>query len=329
MEDNNKNRLQTLDSFRGIASIAVVLFHFTTLYFSEFNYSKCNFSFSIGHFGVQFFFILSGFVIFLSVKNVTNPIDFIKKRIVRLYPAYWICIVISFLVVHFFGMPNFRVSSVKDLLFGLTMLNGFIGVTNIDCSYWSLRPELVFYFFIALMLLLKGQKYVNAFILVSTCLLVLDFIKPFPLIFSRALNIPFCAYFFSGIYFYFFYKSKETKYLYLTVILCIINVILDKNEFGVVVIPIIYLLFFLFLINKLNFINSKPVLFLGYISYPIYLIHQNVGMIIIYRFLEYFPNCNYFIAMFIAISIVVFISYLIAKIGEPFLQTKVKKILIQ
>jgi peptidoglycan/LPS O-acetylase OafA/YrhL len=327
MPSKNPSRLEVLDCFRGIAALSVVLFHFTTLFYNEYNYTNCSFSMTIGHFGVQLFFILSGFVIFLSIRNIERPWQFIKKRIVRLYPAYWISILLSFFIIYLFADPNFRPSTWKELLVGLTMLNGFVGVDNVDTSYWSLRPELVFYFFISLLLFFKARKYMHVFMLLSTMLLVVDFIFPLPIFISRAINIPFCGYFFSGIYFYLFFDTKNKLYLIPVLIFCIINVLLEKQEYGVIVLPFIYLLFVLFTYGKLNFLNNIFFKFLGYISYPLYLLHQNIGVLILSKLVLWFPRLNYFYVLTIVLIAVIFLAFLVAKFAEPFVQKITKKVL--
>ena len=69
--DNISNRLQELDALRGIAALMVVLFHFTM------GRQEANLGFKLGTTGVDLFFIISGFVIFMSLSKVKNSKDFI------------------------------------------------------------------------------------------------------------------------------------------------------------------------------------------------------------------------------------------------------------
>ena len=105
-------RIQELDALRGIAAMMVVLYHYTTRYDQLYEHSvSLPFSFSYGTFFVQLFFIISGFVIFLTLDQTKNSLDFVVSRISRLYPAYWTAIVITFLSVQAFGLPGREVSS--------------------------------------------------------------------------------------------------------------------------------------------------------------------------------------------------------------------------
>ena len=80
-------RINELDTFRGIAAMAVLLYHYTSRY-NEFFDSTSVLSFSYGWMGVPLFFMLSGFVITLTVNRCKSPFDFLYRRFIRLYPTY-------------------------------------------------------------------------------------------------------------------------------------------------------------------------------------------------------------------------------------------------
>jgi peptidoglycan/LPS O-acetylase OafA/YrhL len=86
------NRIIELDSLRGIAALAVVFYHYTSRFDAKFESTIITdrISFPYGHYGVELFFIISGFVIFMTVKNDMKPQMFLKKRAVRLFPVFWI-----------------------------------------------------------------------------------------------------------------------------------------------------------------------------------------------------------------------------------------------
>jgi peptidoglycan/LPS O-acetylase OafA/YrhL len=81
-------RLLELDVFRGLAALAVVLFHYTTVYERTYDHhDEMLFDFSLGHYGVQLFFIISGFVIFMTLNRTKSALDFVVSRFSRLYPV--------------------------------------------------------------------------------------------------------------------------------------------------------------------------------------------------------------------------------------------------
>src|SRR4051812_21130401 len=80
-----KEHYEILDGLRGIAALAIVVFHFMEMTISD--YSK-NF---IGHgfLAVDFFFCLSGFVIGYAYDDRIQKMgiaEFFKSRIIRLHP---------------------------------------------------------------------------------------------------------------------------------------------------------------------------------------------------------------------------------------------------
>ena len=135
-------RLIQLDIFRGIACLMVLLFHYTTQYSKIFKNQETIqlFDFKYGGLGVDLFFIISGFVIFMSINRNISPFQFLIKRFVRLYPTFWICVSITFCIVHFSELIQYK-RSFLDFIVNLTMVPDVFGVPKVDGVYWSLLPE--------------------------------------------------------------------------------------------------------------------------------------------------------------------------------------------
>jgi len=137
-------RIKELDVFRGLAAISVVLYHYTTRYNKIFD-SSYSVNLKYGWLGVPVFFILSGFVIYLTVNKSEDALDFLKRRFIRLYPTFWVCLLITLGVEAFTGYFINEIS-VKDILMNFTMFHQFFGFEHVDGAYWSLLPELLFYY---------------------------------------------------------------------------------------------------------------------------------------------------------------------------------------
>ena len=73
-------------------------------------------------------------------------------------------------------------------------------------------------------------------------------------------------------------------------------------------------MFYLYAFNYLRFIAIKPLIFLGNISYALYLVHQNLGYIILNKLYAYFGEFQVLICVPIILSIVV--AYFITKYLE-------------
>jgi peptidoglycan/LPS O-acetylase OafA/YrhL len=109
-----RKALQSVQVMRGLAAVAVAIYH-THLILAQPEYSDISFFGAVaskGWLGVNFFFVLSGFIImFAHVKDVGKPDrlgEYLWKRFVRVYPVYWIFLTF-FLVGAYCGIghPNF------------------------------------------------------------------------------------------------------------------------------------------------------------------------------------------------------------------------------
>jgi peptidoglycan/LPS O-acetylase OafA/YrhL len=140
-------RLVQVDGLRAIAALSVVAFHYTTRFDELYMHTAptgLHLSHDAGLMGVQLFFAISGFVIFMTVDRVKRPMDFVAWRFSRLFPAYWAAVAITFVVLSLVHLPGHEVS-LRQGLVNLTMLQFFFSVPDVDGVYWSLQVELVFY----------------------------------------------------------------------------------------------------------------------------------------------------------------------------------------
>ncbi len=113
---------------------------------STVNFNKINSVFKYGYLGVDIFFIISGFVISLSIKH-NSLRKFIAFRFTRLYPIYWVAVFLTFLITLIFGAPRYS-ADFNQFVINLTMFQNYLGIKSIDGVYWSLFVEMKFYIFI-------------------------------------------------------------------------------------------------------------------------------------------------------------------------------------
>src|SRR6185436_18721223 len=97
-------RIGEVDALRGLAALAVVFYHYGQRYreLGADAYLSAKFPgqfpmngeplawVSWGHYGVQLFFMISGFVILMTISKVRSLKEFALLRFVRLYPAFWV-----------------------------------------------------------------------------------------------------------------------------------------------------------------------------------------------------------------------------------------------
>ncbi|MBI9061925.1 MAG: acyltransferase [Marinilabiliaceae bacterium] len=318
---NPHNRLTVLDAFRGIAALAVVLYHYTIRYSLLYDFETPSFMqvFKYGYLGVHLFFIISGFVIFMTIQKNNTPLLFLYKRFTRLYPTYWICLIVTLLAVSIFSLTGRHISITASLI-NFSMFQEALNIPHVDGSYWSLTIELFFYLQIAFLLALKSIKHLYYWATLFLLLFISNKIIHIPLK-SFYLNLHYSPLFLAGI---FFYKLKflKTKWIdHIFIICCLISyVFFSKSHAEQIIITLFFILFYFFVYNKLEFIGIKPLLFLGEISYALYLLHQNIGYIIMNVVRDY--TNNYSIVLLTPIFFSIILAWLVTKYAErPLMKT--------
>jgi peptidoglycan/LPS O-acetylase OafA/YrhL len=159
-------RLNLLQVDRGIASVLVVLAHGGTILSRNLNQDGLLKIFHFGWIGVDFFFVLSGFIIFyIHQADIGNPSrfeSFAFKRFIRVYPLYWSVLACKSLVSLFDaskdGIYQWNIGEIAKAILLLPqdrsiLESGFIGVS------WTLNYEVFFYCMFGLLILMNAKIY--------------------------------------------------------------------------------------------------------------------------------------------------------------------------
>lgn len=147
-----RDRFKELDGLRGIAALFVVFSHFTGGYDSKYVASEpFRFDMYWGAYGVQLFFLISGFVILMSGCTSRRPSDFVISRAARLYPAYWLALCESIVLSVAFAVPHTDIGWVNRIL-NFAMVQRLFLVPNVDEVYWTLAIEMQFYILVFVIL---------------------------------------------------------------------------------------------------------------------------------------------------------------------------------
>ena len=121
-QDSHDERLVELDVLRGLAALAVMLYHYTVRFTQLYpNFPPAAAKLPCGFFGVEFFFCISGFVIFMTLDRTRRPMDFVVSRVARLWPACLAAMTVTFCAVDLIGLPGREVSALHALA-NVTML---------------------------------------------------------------------------------------------------------------------------------------------------------------------------------------------------------------
>ena len=296
-------RLYQLDALRGIAALMVVIYHYFYHYDNQYGHSFDIPSWvDLGQTGVHLFFIISGFVIFWTLRRAKRPVDFVFSRFSRLYPAFWAALLTTFTFTSLMG-PDDRVVPWSSFAANLTMFQEFLGYPHVDGVYWTLSIELAFYI-LAFTALLSGL-----FVFVDYICLLWLAISYFQAlsgadfgIFEQVLLLKYNLLFVTGISFYRIW-SKEARRL--PTVCVALSVMLAYFRFPIEIaaaISIWIAAFSLVIAGRLQWLNQKILIWLGSVSYSLYLIHQNIGYGLInlgYQ-LELHPAVSIFLALLVS-----------------------------
>lgn len=262
-----------VQALRGIAALWVVLFHLSAAGHSTF------WLFRIGNNGVAIFFALSGFVIAHSIRDQQITFGFIGRfalrRSIRLDPAYWasIGLFIAFMAASALAKHQPLALPAKgQLLANLTYTQLFAGYPSINDVYWTLCYEVQFYLVLVLCVM-AGQKYRLAYFVPFAVALLFGtgLVKnPVPGLF---LDLWHC--FFLGALAYWAITNRAAFGAFLLL-----------GGALLVSIPSLFTLVCLataaglLIAGRSGFIErpvSRPLMFLGAISYSLYLVHNPVS----------------------------------------------------
>lgn len=154
-------RLQALDWMRFTAAASVVGFHYLFAGPNEglVDYGATAFA-KYGYFGVDLFFLISGFVIANSARGKTAR-QFAVGRAVRLYPAFWVAVLLTAAATVAVD-GHFSVTG-PQVLANLTMVHQLLGQPSVDGVYWTLFKELQFYALVAILLLVGLGRHLYRF----------------------------------------------------------------------------------------------------------------------------------------------------------------------
>ncbi|WP_159086013.1 acyltransferase family protein [Flavobacterium faecale] len=266
--------LDILYVLRAIAVLMVCFCHFGKVAsINGNNFSKL-FSYfeKYGKYGVEIFFVISGFVIPLSLSRgkytIENYPKFLLKRVVRLHPPYIAALILT-LTIMFISYKVRHVVYPENVLSIFQSLF-YLHVPSDNPVFWTLLIEAQYYLFIGLFftLITRMPKFsilvFVPFFLLFSMTLVADYIELFK----------FIEYFLMGTVGYCLYSKTGDKYINNLVLVLILSFITFKGNY----VGLFFSFSTLVIILFINLKVSKAIKFLGIISYSIYLIHFPIGM---------------------------------------------------
>lgn len=288
-DESRRSRLGELDALRGLAAFGVMVFHYTTLYGINIGHTNPpSFEFPEGDYAVYLFFMISGFVIFMTLENARAASDFIVSRLSRLYPAYWASIAVTAAFVYSVGLKGQQIE-IWELLVNLTMFQQAFHVKHLDGAYWTLQIEMYFYIQILFWFKLRQLPRIGwiVFLWLSVCVVFEIFDRrgtPLSWTLAQFLMVQHIPFFAMGILFYRIYKDRSRAILdHLMIGLVLATIWFVRGPtFGLVAV-FCACVFLLFVYGKAKWLNNPILAFLGLISYSLYLLHESIGFIVIWH----------------------------------------------
>ena len=141
-------RLDWLDALRGYAALVVVLFHLSPVVLGSQRHLAIMRHIDLGKYGVLLFFLVSGYVIPMSLERHGSLRRFWIGRLCRIYPAYLaaITLVAALCAAGWLVWPaSIRAETLTAVLGHATMMPELLGQRGAVRVFWTLAYEMTFY----------------------------------------------------------------------------------------------------------------------------------------------------------------------------------------
>lgn len=293
-------RLELLDYGRLAAAVAVMGFHYL---FNGINNGKVH-SISAspeitafvkyGYLGVEFFFLISGYVIFFSAQS-RSAAEFFVSRATRLVPAFIPALIITATAAQFWGGDRMSVTLLQAVA-NTTFFPGVFGYSFVDGVYWTLAVEITFYGGVFALLLVGARKHLRmAFIL-----------WPFAMVFAAVVGLSglrlaggYYTFFAAGALFALVKSRRDTAAttaLVTAMGLCVwfaaggasaMEAAKGVSYSGGVIAAVVIAMFVFFLAlntSRASSLRLPGSRLAGTLTYPVYLLHAHLGYMLLNRF---------------------------------------------
>ncbi|WP_294351754.1 acyltransferase [Providencia sp.] len=344
-------KILSIHHLRGIAAISVIFFHFRSILNNTYVQQDLGtILFGSGAFGVDMFFMISGFIIALSTERTTSSLIFAVRRFFRIYPAFIVVFLIGVFTVY-------KSYSSDELLKSIVFIHRNYENTspgfgfNILGPAWTLGYEIYFYliFMISMAVSWKHRVIITSISLISP-IIILQIIFSGLISFSgdaspkiptdyyaypalRFIGSPILVEFAIGMALYSIYKRINIKlsanvslFLLSISILTFLTFYFNKNlssfgMYGFGFWSLFLIIGFLVYDKSIGFKDNLLLNFLGDISYSIYLSHY----IIIQLLNSYRPDWwmeNSGISKFLAVTTISIVAatFLYIFVEKPFIK---------
>lgn len=332
-----QQRFAWLDLLRLACAVAVVLFHYAFVAPVVDRTVPASYAFMpdltvYGRLGVQVFFVISGFVIAMSSEGRSWS-EFLWARFLRLYPAYWLAVIATALVLWGTAAPH--APGFGQTLVNLTMFQSFLGVENVDGVYHTLALEMRFYLMVAALMVFRIRVTSLAVMGAWFGLCLASMIAPPAL--GKLVMATWAPYFLAGM----LIRSllvpgqRPMKWLLFAGALALegyatrlpdnprLGAYHPEIVFMLAVIGTLLVLACAFAPNPRGGHAIRTLAVIGGMTYPLYLFHSEIGMALMHRLAPSVPAWLSFWPMVVAMLLV---ARVVSRLPEPMLRRWLRRL---
>lgn len=302
---------------RGIGCLVIVFYHFfcryKQIYYND--YGQPFLAKKLGIIGVYLFLVLTGY--YLIPRKQISPVKYLKKRLKSIYPSYLISIIVIFLLSLCGYLGANREVSFIVFIQNVFMINGFINTPYVDGAHWYMTYIVVFITMMSLIICTKNENNKNIYIswiLINLVLYMLTKIIKNPILQEIVLlsGGTYAPLIVIGISVRNLKDCKFTiKEFMIINLLSYLSIFLTSGIFNCLVTIILTYIVWNAINNKIKYLNKFSLIVkIGDISYIIYLIHQNIGYMIM-NYLNRNWGFHFIICIIISSIIILILSYII------------------
>lgn len=318
-----RERLIELDSLRALAAINLVLFHYTHVYAVKHGFvSELGWEFPWGKYGVQLFFMLSGFVNAMTLFRQPVSSAFVINRCARILPLFWLAMGLN---LFWLSLPPLAESSPawdwSQVLANLTVMPGLWGYAALDPVTWTLQVEVLFY--LQLLVALRWRVLDKPLLLLGYVIatgVLLRFIPSWESAESTGLLAvaawlrelfiwEYMPLFASGIFLErlrFGSGQRTTAIIGVAVCLGLFHLNDELGHNPIITLGLLGLLGGA-VWGWLPFLKFRPLVALSLCSYSLYLLHNNLGSVMIYQLNH--AGCSAAMSIAIALGVILLLAY--------------------
>lgn len=280
----------------------------------------------------------------MTLNKSSSIREFLTRRVLRLFPLLLVCSLLTFFLPFLLDAPNKylmihrpRANFLPSLTFtDLWIWNKVFHIhsrTNsiefIDNAYWTLGIEMRFYVCMALLYFSSRNNFYKNWLIFTLGLISL-YIGTTMINTQLAYNLgnllettffaKYILYFTLGTLFYRLYEKLKIDLIdycliFISAIICICR-FMPLTETVALLIFCGLFLTFIYKPGYLSLLTSKPVLFIGMVSYPLYLIHQNVGVLSLNLLTDYYKPVNPAVFILPVMLLMVLFAYILHRYIE-------------